>query len=380
MLLLLLYCIGASSDDAIFSRFAETFTSNPTLIGILASTGWITYTLMSGPAGGVVGRIGIKKAVLMGGILDSIGFLLIYASTSTLTLVIAMIVNGIGSAFFWAASRVHVANTSYGKTGMAFGLYSASWSIGWALGPVVGGLMALVGGIRAPFLMGAAVLMAITLIIVQIIPDDGNKRKISKAIMYEIDGGFLKDIKRFLKTAPPGVKRLLFLQAMEYAILEMILVFSPLYFTQLNYAEIGALFFMQSIIFAAGSIFWGRMADKMMKHMFVVSGFVVSGIIIFSFLNVSNFILMGVLMGTLGLALALVEPISDAMLNDMIKPKDRGIVNGVSSTAFGTGASLGPIIAGVGASYFGISGIFIMAALLCGLGGIIAFTLGFRKK
>ena len=381
MIMLLLYCVGASADDPIFARFAAGFTSNAFLIGILASTGWITWTLMSGPAGGVVDKVGVKKAMFIGGTLDAVGFALIFLSNSISMLVAMMILNGIGSAFFWAAARVHIANSSNGKTGRAFGLYSASWAIGWSFGPLMGGILAVAVGIRAPFLAAAVIIMTITLVIMNFVPDDGNKTRMRKAVMYELKGGFFKDGLSFLKSAPRGVKRLLFIEMLEYAALEMVMVFSPLYFMQLNNAEIGILFFIQAIIFAAGSVMWGTLADRMItKHVFMVLGFAASGLVLFAFLNVSEFAIVAVLMGALGLALASVEPISQAMLNDRIRPKERGLANGFSAAAFGSGASAGPIIAGLAASYFGLAGIFIMAAALCGVGGLTALTLGSARK
>jgi DHA1 family multidrug resistance protein-like MFS transporter len=380
MLMLLLYCIGASADDPIFSRFAATFTSNAFLIGILASTGWMTWTIMSGPAGGVVDKVGVKKAMLIGGTLDAVGFALIFLSNSILMLVPVMILNGIGSAFFWASARVHIANSSKGKTGRAFGMYSASWAIGWSFGPLMGGILAMAVGIRAPFLAAAAIIMTITMVIVNFVPNDGKKARMGKAVMYELKGGFFKDGLRFLKEAPRGLKRLLFLQMVEYATLEMVMVFSPLYFIHMNNAEIGALFFIQSIIFAASSVIWGTLADRMTKHVFMILGFVASGLVLFAFLNVSDFVVAAVLMGALGITLALVEPISEAMINDRISPNERGLANGLSAAAFGTGASAGPIVAGLAASYFGLAGIFIMATVLCGVGGLTALTLGFWRK
>jgi DHA1 family multidrug resistance protein-like MFS transporter len=381
MLMLLLYCIGASADDPIFSRFAAGFTSDAFLIGILASTGWITWTLMSGPAGGVVDKVGVKKTIFIGGTLDAVGFALIFLSNSIPMLVAVMILNGIGSAFFWAAARVHIANSSQGKTGRAFGMYSASWAIGWSFGPLMGGILAVAVGIRAPFLAAALIIMTITMVIVNLVPDDGNKTRMKKAVMYELKGGFFKDSLSFLTGAPRGVKRLLFIQMVEYAALEMVMVFSPLYFMQMNNAEIGILFFIQAIIFAAGSVMWGTLADRMItKHAFIVLGFIASGLVLFAFLNVSEFAIVAVLMGALGLALASVEPISQAMLNDRVRPKERGLANGLSAAAFGGGASAGPIVAGLAASYLGFAGIFIMAAVLCVVGGLTALTLGSARK
>jgi MFS family permease len=281
-----------------------------------------------------------------------------------------MALAGIGSAFFWSASRTHIANFCRGKTGAAFGTYVASWGLGWAIGPLIGGALAFFWNIRAPYLFGAIVLAITVIVFMQILPPDKHIKASKSTIAKKLRGGFLKDGIAFLKIAPNGVKQIFLIQMLMYSALQIVLIFAPLYFIKLNNAEIGVLFFVQSIVFAAGGALWGLLAEGSKKFLFVVTGFLASSGVIFLLLKSTDFISAIIFMGIFGLTLALIEPISDAILNDCVDRKARGVANGFSQAAYGLGGGIGPLVGGAVAAIYGISSTFILAIALC-LGGVV---------
>jgi MFS family permease len=345
------------------------------MIGVMASIGWFTFTIMAEPVGSVINRIGERKAVLYGGVLDVVGFLMIFASNSIYVLAAAMVVEGLGSTFFWSAARTHIANLSQGRTGTAFGAYVASWGIGWSIGPLLGGTLAYVADIRTPFIFAAAIMAVTVVALGQVIPADKKDRHIGKVIAYELRGGFLRDGISFLKGAPTGTKRILLLQMLMYSALEIVITFAPLYFIGLNHVAIGAMIFINSIVFAISSVLWGTLSDRFRKPMFIVLGFAFCSGTILLLLGSFNFIYALLLMGFFGLALALIEPVTDAMLNDRIERRNRGIANGISQASYGLGASIGPILGGVAATLFGFGGSFIAAIVLCVFGGLVGLSI-----
>ena len=372
MFLILFYSVGASLGDPVLSRFAEGLAGNTFLIGILVSLSWITYTILSEPAGSIVDRIGEKKTLIFGGVLDSLGYFLIFLSNSIFVFAFAMILEGMGSAFFWSSTRTHIAKVSEKKTGKAFGLYTASWSLGWSFGPIIGGFLAILFDLRLPFLI-SSIVMLLTVFVFSRSIKDVNK-SVGKAIRYEMHGGFLKDGIHFLKNAEKGVKRILLSHLLLNCSVTMIFVFIPLYLFQLNHAEVGYIFFIYSLIFAFSSIFWGYMTDRFGRHSFSVVGFLVSGILVVFFLGISNFLFAFILTAFLGLTFSIVEPTLIAMLNDRISPKQRGTANGISIASFALGGSIGSIAGGYTAS-IGFGNLFILAALICFVGGGICLSL-----
>lgn len=375
MFLILFYSIGASVDEPILSRFANLLTGNLFLIGVLTSLGWGVLTIMSEPAGSILGKIGMRKTIFFGGIVDALGFLILYVANSPIVFAIAEIIGATGSALFWTASRTLIANLSRGKTGSAFGEYTASWGIGWSVGPLLGGSLAYLVNIRAPFLTGAIILLIAVFMMRQLIPKDRKKGNLERAIEDEFRGKFLKEGISFLKHSRRGIRRILLLQALMYALEYTILIFLPLYLVQLNNAEIGAIFFMQSIIFAVGSIVWGKLSDRVNKRYLVSLGFFASGATVLILLSSLEFIYAFIVMGLWGLSLALIEPLLDAMSNDRVERKDRGLVNGLSQASYGVGATIGPVISGLIVVLFGIQNIFSFAAFLCVVSGIISFMI-----
>ncbi len=377
MFTLVFYSIGASADEPIFSRFIDLLTGSPLLVGILAAIAWITFTVLAEPAGSIIDKIGVKRAILLGGALDMIGFLVIYLTTSVYALAISLIISGAGAAFFWTASRTHTANFYRKKTGKGFGNYVASWGFGWAVGPLIGGALAFFFNIKTPFLFSAIILAISVLIFWRIIPDDKKNKHVGKTLAYELRGGFLRDGLLFMKTSNWNVKKIFLLQMLQYMVLETILIFAPLYFFQLNNAEIGIIFFVQSIVFAISSMFWGRLSDTASKPIFITTGFLITAGISLVLINLSAFWPILILASIFGLAAALIEPITDAMLNDSVNKTTRGVANGFSQAAYGVGGGIGPLIGGAVAAVFGLQSVFVLAGLLCIFG--VGLGLSMRK-
>ena len=373
-IMLVFYAIGASANEPIFSRFLATLTSSLFLIGLLSSITWLIYTVGSEPAGSIVDRIGVRNAVLFGGALDAAGYLLVYFAFSIPVLVAVLIIEGVGSALFWSASRAYTVKRGKKNTGTALGGYTASWGIGWSFGPLIGGLLALTLNLRPVFLIGAVLMLVAVVAFSRVLPEEAH-RPLARTLKYEARGGFIRDGINFLRGAPAGTKRIFVVQSLLYGALEIVLIFSPLYFLQLNDAEIGAAFFIESILFAVACIAAGTLSDGANKPLYLVLGFLGGGAIMLLLTVSSSLATVLLLMGLLGVALAFVEPISDAILYEIIEAKARGIATGLSQAAYGVGAGVGPIIAGAVVTVFGLGSSFTLAMLLCALGVLIGISL-----
>ena len=318
--MLAFYAIGASANETILSRFLATLTTSPFLIGVLASIMWLVYTLGSEPAGSIIDRMGIRNAMLLGGAFDALGYFLVYFASSTTVLVAVFVIEGLGSALFWAASRAYTAREGRRHTGTALGGYTASWGIGWSFGPLIGGVLALFFNLRPVFLFGAILMIIAVMAFARVLPKERHRR-LKGTIGYEARGGFIRDGLSFIRSAPSGTRRILAAQALLYASLETVIVFSPLYFLKLNNAEIGLAFFAESVLFAVACVAAGTLSDMANKPLYMTLGFLggVAGLVLL--MESSTLAAVVLLMALLGVALAFVEPVSDAVLYGIIGAK-----------------------------------------------------------
>ena len=136
--------------------------ASPTMIGLLFASFGVTLLGVSMPMGAVSDRIG-RKAPLVGGLiaLAAATFLFAFAE-GLLWLFAARLVQGAADAVTWVVGFALIADL-YGpaERGRILGLVMSGTSVGFMLGPLLGGWLYEIGGIRLPFVaVGAMALLA----------------------------------------------------------------------------------------------------------------------------------------------------------------------------------------------------------------------------
>src|SRR5690606_3555717 len=102
-------------------------------------------------AGDLSDRYGRKKIIITGLLLFSSSQLIFGLSDVVWLLYVSRIIGGLGSAFMVPAMMAYVADiTSYENRGKGMGQLGASMSLGFVIGPGIGGFLASLG-LRAPF-------------------------------------------------------------------------------------------------------------------------------------------------------------------------------------------------------------------------------------
>jgi len=131
--------------------------ASPTMIGLLFASFGVTLLTVSIPMGAVSDRTG-RKAPMVGGMLALAAATLLFAYSDGLPwLFAARLVQGAADAITWVVGFALIADR-YGpdERGRVTGIVMSGTSMAIMVGPTIGGWLYEIGGIRAPFLLVAA--------------------------------------------------------------------------------------------------------------------------------------------------------------------------------------------------------------------------------
>ena len=132
-----------------------------TLVFIVQAAGSAASAI---PTGILIDRIGRRKVLLAGPVVTAIGSFLVAAATSFPELLVYLFIGGWGSQMWMLSRLTIVADTGEARQrGRQITSMHGVARIGALLGPALGGLIAVVLGLRAPFILhGVMALVAVT--------------------------------------------------------------------------------------------------------------------------------------------------------------------------------------------------------------------------
>lgn len=147
--------------------FVASFEVPLATVGLALAGEAVGMLLADLPAGWLLGRVAPKAAMLAGGLLAACAVLLT-AVAPTLTAVIALrVVAGAGLSLFSLSRHAFLAHaTRSADRGRAIAIYGGINRLGVFIGPALGGALAALLGLRAPFVLyGVLVLVALVLVV-----------------------------------------------------------------------------------------------------------------------------------------------------------------------------------------------------------------------
>ncbi|MHA1422496.1 MAG: MFS transporter [Candidatus Thorarchaeota archaeon] len=153
-----LVLLGLSMVAPILPTYAESFQVSYTLVGFVVSSFAIMRMILDMPAGLLSKRYDKKKIMIAGLLLISTSSVLAGYAPNYITLVIARMIEGAGSALYVTTATVFLAQISgEEKRGQWMSLYMGLLLLGAIFGPTFGGVIASIYDMRAPFFAYAIV-------------------------------------------------------------------------------------------------------------------------------------------------------------------------------------------------------------------------------
>ena len=330
----------------------------PVLVGLLISSFGIVTSLAQPVAGAASDWIGRRKPFIqIGLVLMTLGSLAFILATQYVEVLAIRAIQGIGVALTVSASVGLMAMITQKATrGGAMGIFTTFRMIGFALGPLVGGVLHVQVGFNAVFIVGAT-LIGLSTLVVQIWVHD------VRVEANEADRGTFRLFNRELWT--PAFLALGFATFLMAASFSMMTTLENEFNARLNQTTVGF-----SIAFSALVVSrlllqmpFGRLSDRIGRKPLILGGLALMAPAT-ALLGevVSTFQLTGLRL-LQGVAAAAIAAPAFAVAADMSSAGGEGRQMTIITMGFTTGLALGPLSAGLLAVVFFQLPFFVAGAL-----------------
>jgi len=159
--------------------FKNTFNMSRTVIGAVFGVTMLLYALASPVAGKLSDRVGRKPPIIAGLLATAVvtPFLAVFKNEAAVFVLMAVL--GASLTFFETPS-VPLITDSLPRSGLlgegnqygaAFGLLNFFWSLGYALGPILGGALMGSLGLLSALLVYSALLVALSVVVAALMPE-----------------------------------------------------------------------------------------------------------------------------------------------------------------------------------------------------------------
>lgn len=269
------------------------------------------------------------------------------------------------------------------KIGYALGIMQSSQLIGTVSGPLIGGTLATVFGIRTSFFVAGCALLFVS-IITAFMPNEKSRQE-REAARAAPRTSIIADVKTAMHN--PRLMELLLLFLGFNVVMVAIQPLLPLYVAQLaggfeNNVEIlsGIACSLPPFVGALTAPFWGMMGQKKGFFLTMTLAFFGAGAFIFSQGFVPNITMLMIASVGLGLFIVGIMPSINALLALNTPPEFRGRGFGLM-TMFGQyGAMAGPLISGAIAHLLNLSLQFVFSGSVLLIFGIYTLRRHIRDK
>lgn len=330
-----------------------------TELGLLMTMMYVVSAAMQTPSGFLVDRIGGRKVLIGGLLLQCTGVLLIGLAPNYWLMALAAMLSGAGNAVFHPADYAILnARVSSPRLGHAFSIHGMGGSIGWAVAPF------LVLGMAGPLgwrgaLLGAALLgfLVTALIIAQKDIDTHAHRRPAADSATGTATDSASDVAS--SAAAPGWKVLLTLAVVMSFLFLMFNAAGVIALQSFLIPASMQLFEMPQILAASaltaffvgsgtGMVAGGFVVSRTQRHGLVCAAALVIAASLVAFLGTAMLpaSTLPMMMGLCGFSLGVVSPLRDMIIRDIAPDNARGRVYGFVYTGMDIGSLFSPAMFG----------------------------------
>jgi MFS family permease len=377
----LVIMLGSSIISPGLPLYAREFGVSYAGAGLLVSSFALGRLAFDYVGGALADRMSPRLLTTAGALITGISAFLCALASSFAWLVVYRAVEGIGSAFYVITIMALFARTvSAEQMGKAMGFYQSMILLGVSFGPTIGGVVAEIWGLRAPFYVMAGFGVLVAALTWQLVTS-------------EVRAPHEKAIVR-----PPlaAVARHVTSRTFIYILLLTFFVFAvragtrsnliPLFGGErggLRASAIGVI--LSASAFANFVVLWhaGSLIDRRGRQRVALPTLAVTALACFGFAWSPRFANLLLMSTALGVSLGYLAPAPAAMTADVTQREMLGAVIGVYRMAGDLGLLLGPVALGALATRFGfetafgVAGLFALGTLAFGFS--VPETLGARR-
>jgi MFS family permease len=326
------------------------------LVGLVGSAFAIAPLIFAIVMGKWVDRGRDGTALLIGSSISMLVTIVLVMVQSLPFLFVAMPLLGIGHLFAMLGGQTMIANRSQDKRyERNFGLLTFYASVGHAVGPFVGGILADRGGIQVE--ENSALAFAIVLFVLAALSVIPLARK-GKIIQQgdQLSGSAVKKV-----LSVRGYKSAIFVAGSSTAVVDVILIFLPVLGRELGFgsAQIGILLAIRAIASMGVRVVLGRISDRYGMKLILNGGALITMLGTIALAFITDFTVLAIT----GFAMGIGQPATMAWVSRISYPEHRGLAISIRLTSNRLGQVLVPAVAGTIASG-GIGSVFFLLAAL----------------
>jgi MFS family permease len=363
--LLLSFCSGLLVPT--LPLFASSLHASLGVVGVVMGAEAIGTLIADVPAGVLLGRFSDKAVMVVGLVLVAASVLLLVPAHSVVLVIGLRLVSGLGLALFNLSRHAFLTEaTRDGRRGRAISTFGGVSRAGAFVGPAVGGLLAAAFGLRAPFVLYAAVVVAALLGVLWFVPARAPHAPPAAAAPRF---AALRDFAAVLSTA--GLAQL-----MAQTLRAGRKVLLPLYASQVLGLDVGAVgFILSASAFADLTLFYpaGWLMDRRGRKFAIVPSFLVQAVGLALVPLTHGFAaLLAVAVG-LGFGNGLGAGTMMTLGSDLAPREALGEFLGVWRLVGDAGSSGGPLLVGAVAEVLDL-GLAAVAVAVVGVGAALVFA------
>jgi MFS family permease len=356
----------------------------PFVVGLILSLNRFTRLVMNTPAGQILDRIGTRRPMIFGFVVQGIvpfGYVLgLYADRlpvgSAAVFLASRALWGFGSAFVFvgAFSTITHVTTSENR-GKWIGYMRGGQSLGFPTGLVVGGVLTDAYGYEVAFAVAGIAGLLAAFVALLVLPD----------VSPDVEASTLRELPGIVSADPriAAVGTVNFVVRFLFAgvLLSTVVLYAGEYDIPLGVLSstgVSGIVMAVSVLGASGTtVLVGRYSDSLSNRALITMPALVvlaTGFLILVVLPSLSGVLLGVAL--IGIGVGGSNPPLMAYLGDISPADDVGKLGGVYNVFGDLGSTLGPIIALPLVARFGFAGEYVACALLAlGVGIIVSRTL-----
>ena len=332
--------------------------------GIIFSVTFIVSAVMAPIWGKLSDKKGRKPMAVRAGVGLAITYFICGIVSSPIQLMFARILQGFAAGLWPAELAIMSSYAPKEKLGFCMGVMQGALTAGGVIGPLLGGVLASVFGMRVSFFISAGALALITLITLIFIKEPPREAKTPEQL------ALAKEAEKVNLLKVPMIRRML---ECAVVIQMAILILQPiltLYVAELHHS-------MDNVIMLSGMVFslggfagaisaplWGRYGQSHGFFRTMCITLAGTGFILIIQSIPSTLTPFAILQFVCGLFYAGVYPSINSILVKKSPAEQRGRIFGLMFAAQQIGSTIGPLVGGFIGTFFGLKFVFIFAGVL----------------
>lgn len=332
--------------------------------GIIFSVTFIVSAVMAPIWGKLSDKKGRKPMAVRAGVGLAITYFICGIVSSPIQLMFARILQGFAAGLWPAELAIMSSYAPKEKLGFCMGVMQGALTAGGVIGPLLGGVLASVFGMRVSFFISAGALALITLITLIFIKEPPREAKTPEQL------ALAKEAEKVNLLKVPMIRRML---ECAVVIQMAILILQPiltLYVAELHHS-------MDNVIMLSGMVFslggfagaisaplWGRYGQSHGFFRTMCITLAGTGFILIIQSIPSTLTPFAILQFVCGLFYAGVYPSINSILVKKSPSEQRGRIFGLMFAAQQIGSTIGPLVGGFIGTFFGLKFVFIFAGIL----------------